>query len=58
MAHLPYETVTLQLRPERPGEADIVLATAPDGFWSITHHQMVGDRRSRCASVSTFPAPW
>jgi hypothetical protein len=45
MAHLPYENVTLQLRPERPGEADIALATTPDGFWSITHHQLVGDRR-------------
>jgi hypothetical protein len=45
MAHLPYENVTLQLRPERPGEADIVLQTTPDGFWSITHHQQMGDRR-------------
>jgi len=44
MAHLPYERVTLQLRPERPGEADIVLPTTPDGFWSITHHQRVGER--------------
>lgn len=44
MAHLPYERVTLQLRPERAGEADIVLPTTPDGFWSITHHQRVGER--------------
>jgi hypothetical protein len=44
MAHLPYEQVTLQLRAERPGESDIVLATKPDGFWSITHHQEVGER--------------
>lgn len=45
MAHLPYESVTLQLRPERPGESDIALPTTPDGFWSITHHQLVGDRK-------------
>jgi hypothetical protein len=45
MAHLPYEQVTLQLREERLGEADIVLPTTPDGFWSITHHQQVGERR-------------
>jgi hypothetical protein len=45
MAHLPYERVTLQLQPERPGEADIALPTLPDGFWSITHHQPVGDRK-------------
>lgn len=45
MAHLPYEVVTLQLRPEQPGEADIALPTTPDGFWSITHHQQVGDRK-------------
>lgn len=45
MAHLPYENVTLLLQPERPGETDIVLPTQPDGFWSITHHQLVGDRK-------------
>jgi hypothetical protein len=44
MAHLPYERVTLRLRAERPGESDIVLPTVPDGFWSVTHHQRVGER--------------
>lgn len=44
MAHLPHERVTLRLRPEQAGETDISLATLPDRFWSITHHQRVGER--------------
>lgn len=44
IAHLPYERITLRLRAERPGETDISLATLPDGFWSVTHHQRLGER--------------